>query len=197
MGQLLPTAMAREERRCLKNTILALSVSSLQDYRHLGPSIEQAARNTNSRLLVILISPLFDPHNGINAINSWKEIEALISFVYMRASSVAISLDRVLMSIDVALHPGEGSSFSNIDGERSTGWEAIYVGENGTHKQGARHNVMKARHRRCRPRIASQMDLYDSSATAACRTLKRAFIHSLALGKLAPSTRCCSAGRHI
>lgn len=130
MGQLLPTAMAHEEHQCLKKTILVLSISSLQEYRHLGPSIEQATRNTESRLLIILVSPLFDPENGIDPIGSWKEMESFISFVYMRASTVAIALDRVLMSIDVVLHPGNGSLFSNIDGEHATRWEGVYVREN-------------------------------------------------------------------
>jgi hypothetical protein len=128
----MPTLMADSSHKPLENTILILPISSLTEYQHFGPWIDHAATNTTNRLLVILVSPLFDVENGgISPTGTWKPMERLISFIYTRASWVAARLDRVLMRIDVVLHATTALVLSGIEKEKSYGWNAVFVPEAG------------------------------------------------------------------
>ncbi|KAG8816328.1 hypothetical protein FRC18_001065 [Serendipita sp. 400] len=127
MGQLLATAIARVKKRPLKNTILVLPITSLSDYAHLGPWIDHVTRRTSDRLLIILSSPLFQPKAGINPIQSWIPMERLISFVYMRASSVAIAANRILMQIDVVLYSGKDTITSGLEKEKTFAWDRVFA----------------------------------------------------------------------
>jgi pantetheine-phosphate adenylyltransferase len=134
MGQALamPTLMAAPAQKSLQSAILILPISSISEYQHFGPWIDHAATSTTNRLLVILVSPLFDVENGgINPTGTWESMERLISFIYTRASWVAVRLDRVLMRIDVVLHAATTSVLSGIEKEKNYGWNAVFVPEGG------------------------------------------------------------------
>jgi pantetheine-phosphate adenylyltransferase len=129
----MPTLMADSNQKPLESAILVLPIPSLTEYQHFGPWINHAATNTTNRLLVILVSPLFDVENGgISPTGTWKLMERLISFIYTRASWVAVRLDRVLMRIDVILHATTASILSGIEKEKNYRWNAIFVPEGGS-----------------------------------------------------------------
>lgn len=133
MGQALalPTT-AKSSQTPLNNTILILPISSLSEKDHFGPWIDHVATNTGERLLIILVSPLFDVENGgINPIATWKPMERLLSFIYTRASRVAARLDRVLMRIDVVLHSGSTSVLNGIEREKDNDWNIVFMPEGG------------------------------------------------------------------
>ena len=122
--------MVDSGQKPLENTILVLPIFSLTEYQHFGPWIDHTTTNTTNRLLVILLSPLFDVENGgISPTGTWKLMERLISFIYTRASWVAARLDRVLMRIDVVLHATTATVLSGIEKEKSYGWNAVFVPE--------------------------------------------------------------------
>src|SRR6185369_121729 len=115
----------------LSNTILVLQLSSLSQYEHVGHLISQAARKTKTRLLILLYSPLFDPENGIKPVQSWHSVERLLSFIYTRASAVALELDRILLQIDVLFYAGPSIIVSDIDGQRRIKWDAVFLPSEG------------------------------------------------------------------
>lgn len=58
-------------------------------------------------------------------------MEKLLSFIYTRASRVAMELNRVLMRIDVLLYAGRSVVVSDIERERSVKWDAVFAPANG------------------------------------------------------------------
>jgi pantetheine-phosphate adenylyltransferase len=129
------------------HTILILPVSDLSDYRHFGPWIDLAATQTSERLLVFLVSPLFESVNEEEEDDTfqWKDLERLLSFVYTRASKVAIKLDRVLMNIDVVLHSVQGPVLSGVERVNSVLWDVVFAPNNGLHLSNC-HGLMKPNH---------------------------------------------------
>jgi hypothetical protein len=116
------------------HTILILPVSDLSEYRHFGPWIDLAATQTSERLLVFLVSSLFESLNEEEDTTfQWKDLERLLSFVYTRASKVAIKLDRVLMNIDAVLHSVQGPLLSGVERVDSVLWDVVFAPNNGLH----------------------------------------------------------------
>lgn len=109
------------------NSILVVPVLDLLDFEHFAPWIHQAATETTDRLLVFLVSSHFRSGNNGNRIEDWKDLEKLLSFVYVRASRVAINLDRVLMRIDVVLHALQGPTLSGVDRLKSIEWNTVFT----------------------------------------------------------------------
>ena len=115
------------------HTILILPAPDLSDYHRFGPWIDLAATETSKRLLVFLVSPLFESVNEEEDTFQWKDLERLLSFVYTRASKVAIKLDRVLMNIDVVLHSVQGTLLSGVERLSSVLWDVVFTPNNGLH----------------------------------------------------------------
>lgn len=135
MGQTFK--MASSSPKTYANNILILPIAQfLRNYDHLEPFIDIAAQHTKERLLIFLVSPtLFNDGYGetgdSNAIAPWKEMEFLLSFVYTRASRTAVSLDRVLMQIDVVLHSGNDKMLSGVNREKTGKWNLLFTSRQG------------------------------------------------------------------
>lgn len=130
---LLAASMPYASPGVRSHTILILPVSDLSEYRHFGPWIDLAATQTSERLLVFLVSPLFESVNEEDDTFQWKDLERLLSFVYTRASKVAIKLDRVLMNIDVVLHSVQGPLLSGVERVNSVLWDVVFAPNDGLH----------------------------------------------------------------
>lgn len=115
------------------NTILILPVSDLLDYHRFGPWIDHAATLTSKRLLIFLVSHLFNSENEEGPDLLWKSLEKLLSFVYTRASKMAIKTNRILMNIDVVLHAVQGRLLSGVERENSVEWEMVFTPTDGLH----------------------------------------------------------------
>jgi hypothetical protein len=132
MGQCcgLPTASAKPVN--MNNTILVLPLQSLASYEHFGPWIDQATSKTQQRLLVFLVSPLFNSQSDLNPTESWKAMEKLLSFIYTRSSQIAMKEERVLMRVDVIFQGDNGHILSGLDKTSTLDWDALFAPSHGT-----------------------------------------------------------------
>lgn len=84
------------------NSIVLAPIYDLSTPRHLAEIISRAARQTRKRLIVILVSDIFDPHI-VSHTETWDNVQSLLTFVYVQAMKEAQALDRILMDVDVLL----------------------------------------------------------------------------------------------
>lgn len=114
-------------------SVLLLSVPTLPHLRspsYLGSAISSATSNTLSRLLILVFSPLFDDldHGGLAPTHSWKDVQRLLTYIYVEATRVAQAKGNILMAIDVVLLPTEPERLlPEIHSVDSVNWKAVYV----------------------------------------------------------------------
>jgi len=118
-----------EHPRLVPNTLLVLPIYSLTSYAHLAPLIDYATNDTSSRLLILLVSPLFHPQTGIHPSTHWSDLQRLLSYIYSKASAVALRHDRILLRIDVLVHGGNDTPISGVIdcGIENIQWDTCYV----------------------------------------------------------------------
>ncbi|KAG6880269.1 hypothetical protein C0992_001838 [Termitomyces sp. T32_za158] len=91
--------------------LLLATLSSLDPPHFLAPAITAAASSTRAHLTIVLFSRHFnDPRpkssvtfRGVSRADRFEDVCRLLTCVYVQATSVAQSLDKVLMEIDVLL----------------------------------------------------------------------------------------------
>jgi hypothetical protein len=109
------------------------SWSHLNSPRYLRGPIATAARRTRKRLLIVVLSDLFDEPRlgGLSQTNSWQDVQQFLTFTYVEATRVAQELDNVLLSVDVALHAfnPERTSLSRHD---NAPWDTLFRLEGGS-----------------------------------------------------------------
>jgi len=118
-----------EHPQLVSNTLLVLPIYSLESNEHLAPLIDYATSHTSSRLLILLVSPLFHPETGIHPSTHWSDLQRLLSYIYSKVSATALRHDRVLLRIDVLVHGGNDAPISGIidSGVENVQWGACYV----------------------------------------------------------------------
>jgi hypothetical protein len=118
-----------ERPQLVSNTLLVLPIYSLTSYTHLASVIGYATDHTSSRLLILLVSPLFHPKTGIHPSTHWPDLQRLLSCTYSKASAIALRHDRVLLRIDVLVHGGNDAPISGVmDREiECVRWDTCYV----------------------------------------------------------------------
>jgi pantetheine-phosphate adenylyltransferase len=118
-----------EHPQLVSNTLLVLPIYSLASNAHLAPLIDYATNHTSSRLLILLVSPLFHPQTGIHPSTHWSDLQRLLSSIYSKVSATALRHDRVLLRIDVLVHGGNDAPISGIidSGIDNVQWGACYV----------------------------------------------------------------------
>ena len=118
-----------EHLQLVSNTLLVLPIHSLDSYAHLAPLIDYATQHTSSRLLILLVSPLFHPQTGIHPSTHWSDLQKLLSYIYSKVSATALRHDRVLLRIDVLVHGGNDAPMGSIidSGLDNVQWDACYV----------------------------------------------------------------------
>jgi hypothetical protein len=100
--------------RDVQKSVLFATLDDLSIPHHLANAIASAAQWTHKRLIIIFVSKLFGKKPGlVSALGSedpsishtqkWNEIQSLLTFVYVQATSTAQRLNRVLMEVDVLL----------------------------------------------------------------------------------------------
>ena len=83
---------------------MVASLGDLDVPHFLAPVISAAARASRDRLLIVLVSPLFNIFpQGISHTEKWDEVQCILTFVYVQATKVAQDMDKVLMEVDVLL----------------------------------------------------------------------------------------------
>jgi pantetheine-phosphate adenylyltransferase len=95
------------QRSILLATLHDLSV------HHLADAISSAAQWTHKRLIILLVSRLFNKPSSnsasecqeapISHTQKWNEVQSLLTCAYVQATKVAQQLNRVLMEVDVLL----------------------------------------------------------------------------------------------
>ncbi|KAF5386789.1 hypothetical protein D9615_001603 [Tricholomella constricta] len=91
--------------------LLLATIPSLDPPHFLGPIIATAATTTRDHLTIVLFSRLFNEPSptstvtfrGVSRTDRFDDVLRLLTYVYVQATSVAQSLDKVLMEIDVVL----------------------------------------------------------------------------------------------
>lgn len=129
-----------EHPQPVPNALLVLPIHSLTSYTHLAPLIDYATHHTNSRLLIVLVSPLFHPQTGVHPSMHWSDLQQLLFYAYFKASTIALRHDRVLLRIDVLVHGGNDVPISGIidGGIERVQWDACYVPFECTFRSSAR-----------------------------------------------------------
>ena len=98
----------------VQKSILLATLNDLSIPHHLADVIASAAQWTHKRLIIIFVSELFDKkpspvsalgseEPSISHVQKWNEIQSLLTFVYVQATSMAQRLNRVLLEVDVLL----------------------------------------------------------------------------------------------
>lgn len=107
--------------------LLLATVSSLATPYYLSSVIHTATCLTKNKLVVILFSPFFNVNRGGStyseslgishtSTSSWKDVQRLLTFVYVQAIKTAQEHGKVLMDVDVLLKGlNEPDSESDID----------------------------------------------------------------------------------
>lgn len=117
------------------HSVLFLAVPSgkhLRNPQYLTESIISATSRTQSSLLIVIYSSLFEPVElgGWAPVQHWKDIQRLLTHVYVEASRAAHSQDNILLSVDVVLKP---PSFTDAPTSDFAKWNAVYALDIGTY----------------------------------------------------------------
>jgi len=86
-----------------KRALLVATVDSLEVPYVLGYAIASATTATRQNLVIVLFSPLFNRTMKLSRTKHWSDIQAFLTYVYVQATKVAQSMDKILMDIDVLL----------------------------------------------------------------------------------------------
>lgn len=78
-------------------------LGSLLNPSYLHQAVVTAADDTQTRLRIVVLSPLFNPQTGLKPSHYWKEIQTFLTFLYAEATRVAQASDNVLLNVEVAL----------------------------------------------------------------------------------------------
>ncbi|EPQ58000.1 Nucleotidylyl transferase [Gloeophyllum trabeum ATCC 11539] len=90
------------------HAVLIGLLESFEAAHSLGPAISLATTRTRKRLLIVLVSELFNPfdgtaEHGVSPTSAWDNVQRLLTYVYVQATKTAQDHDRVLMDVDVLL----------------------------------------------------------------------------------------------
>ena len=91
------------EKPTNRHALLYATLEDLSVPHHLAKPINLAAERTHEHLTIVLQPRVFDTtgNSGLSYTKSWNELQSLLTFVYVQATKVSQSLDRVLMDINV------------------------------------------------------------------------------------------------
>lgn len=86
-----------------QHALLYAELEDLSIPHHLAEPISSAAERTHKHLTIALQPRVLDAtgNSDFSYTKSWNELQSLLTFVYVQATKVAQSLDRVLMDINV------------------------------------------------------------------------------------------------
>ncbi|KZT26556.1 Nucleotidylyl transferase [Neolentinus lepideus HHB14362 ss-1] len=87
----------------LDRALLLAHLESFEVAHALGLAISHITARTRTRLLIVLVSELFNADKGISPTAAWDDVQRLLTYVYVQATRIAQEHDRVLMDVDVLL----------------------------------------------------------------------------------------------
>ncbi|TFK54741.1 Nucleotidylyl transferase [Heliocybe sulcata] len=87
----------------LDRALLLAHLESFDAAHSLGFAISHITSRIRTGLLIILVSDLFDSDGGVSPTAAWRDVQRLLTYVYVQATKVAQEYDRVLMDVDVLL----------------------------------------------------------------------------------------------
>ncbi|KAI5124568.1 hypothetical protein M0805_003088 [Coniferiporia weirii] len=102
-------------------SIFTLRIDSLHDPREFLSAIATATERTTDRLLVIIFCEHFNADANLGHAGSWKEVQTLLTCIYVEATRVSQKADRILFDVDVLLR--------GLDAEvsiRDNGWDHLF-----------------------------------------------------------------------
>lgn len=114
----------------MENSILIAGLFSLSSPHFLGKIIQETARKSKSRLLIVLVSPLFNTADGVSHTESWRHVQTLLTFVYVQATAIAQELDNILLDVDVVLRGHD----ELISSDWANGMETLFRIQNGAYR---------------------------------------------------------------
>lgn len=98
-----PSGSSIEKPNGSQHALLYATLEDLSIPHHLAKPINLAAERTHERLTIVLQPRVLDTtgNGGLSYTKSWNDLQSLLTFVYVQATKVSQSLDRVLMDINV------------------------------------------------------------------------------------------------
>lgn len=117
----------------VEHSVLLAALPSLRHLlapQFLKDVVAEAAGHTRSHLLVIVFSPLFASVScgGLAPTHHWKQVQRLLTVIYVEAARVSWAQDNVLLSVDVVLHSPTDTDVSRY---HPSSWESVYVLDQG------------------------------------------------------------------
>lgn len=134
----------------ISHSVLLVSVptlAQLQSPEYLQDGIRAAVAQTRKSLLVIVFSPLFSTSLNRqlllgpvreslkkNTAKQWKEVQKLLTFIYVQSAKRAQELDNILLSVDVVLRDSGAQSIppKTLKSYGADTWEHVFVLDGGT-----------------------------------------------------------------
>lgn len=95
---------------------------------------------TQKSLLIIVFSPLFSTNPSqseslaLAPVHSWRDVQSLLTFIYVEAAREAQRIDNILLNVDVVLQdPAPAALDANIKQRYGAdNWEAVFALDGGT-----------------------------------------------------------------
>lgn len=126
----------------ISHSVLLVSVlnsAQLSSPTYLSKAIRNAVAQTRKTLIVIVFSPLFSPANQpesliTNPVKHWREVQNLLTFIYVEASRKAQEIDNILLSVDVVLRESGPQTIPSetLKAYGAEKWESAFILDGGS-----------------------------------------------------------------
>lgn len=111
--------MAEGQANDVPRAILVFNLPNIEDLASISSPIKTAAGSTQTRLLIVIFSPVFD---NVSRVASWDAVQKLLTHAYIQAALVFQNRNNVLMNVDVLLRPVQSSP----NDEPQDHWDTIF-----------------------------------------------------------------------
>ena len=85
------------------HSILVLELANLHDTHRFTSAISKATELTTDRLLIIIFCEAFNKDVNLSHTQSWPDVQAILTTVYVESTRIAQKANRILMDVDVLL----------------------------------------------------------------------------------------------
>ncbi|KAH8117389.1 Nucleotidylyl transferase [Phellopilus nigrolimitatus] len=103
-------------------SILILKTDNLHDVRKFSSAISKATRQSTDRLLIIIFCELLNADVHLSRTRSWRDVQTLLTCVYVEATRVSQDADRILMDVDVLLRGLD----TEVPIQQEDGWQHVF-----------------------------------------------------------------------
>lgn len=104
------------------HSILVLELANLHDTHRFTSAISKATELTTDRLLIIIFCEAFNKDVNLSHTQSWPDVQAILTTVYVESTRIAQKANRILMDVDVLLRGLD----SVVSLEKQDSWQHVF-----------------------------------------------------------------------